>query len=217
MVYILFIKTKNNENPENSVLFTASNVTFGISKPFWVLPPDTNNDNYKNRIQKLIRDIFGSKRVVKYSGKPYLIKDYTWDKNIHELKKEGQSFSRDMLTRTIENKNFETALDIIDANVFEVNLFYYLEKPNATFIDKMRSFCKYHKSMVNSQIKPFKYYKYNENTGEYNVVEDNSALNKIARFLLSGGNKHKKKSYVKSIVKPRKSKSNNKKTRKTKK
>ena len=158
MVYFLFINTQNNEKGKDRFLFKPSSITTSKkSSEYWLLPPITSEKNYRVIVTKLIRDIFGIKRVIGKGIEKQFIKSYTWDNKIKVIKKPVNSndYPEIFLLNNFQRKSVEAAVDkaeSIEGKVLMVNIFYFLEKLNATQTEKLQGFCEYHKTMLTSHL-----------------------------------------------------------------
>ena len=163
MVYFLFINAQNNETGKNRFLFTPSRInTSSKSNQYWLLPPITNEKNYRMVVRKLLRDIFGIKRVFGKKPNMKFIKNYTWDNRITNIVKPVNSndYPELFLLNRFQRNSVETMVNKVDPNkensfegkVLMVNVYYYLEKLNASKIQKVRGYCEYHKTMLASHL-----------------------------------------------------------------
>ena len=158
MVYFLFINAQNNKRGKNRFLFTPSTLnTSSIGKSYWLLPPITSEKNYTTIITKLINDIFGIKRVIGKGMNKQFIKSFNWDKKITEIKKpvNRDDYPTLFLLGGPQFKQVEDAVDKaenLEGKVLMVDIFYYLEKLNATQTEKLQGFCEYHKTMLASHL-----------------------------------------------------------------
>lgn len=236
-MYFLFINVKNNKSGTQRFLFTPSNFRsdddFSTSNKtsYWLLPPSTNNKvkspfYYKKIIKRLIPEIFNNKRIsnklgMKYSS-PQRIKDYHWDGTIIDLKEKPlneknypnffklNSYFRNKINEMIQKS------DDLEANIIMVNVTYYIEKANATTMDKLKGHCDYHKTMLKSHLGLGNRmeYVYNNKTKKYELKPE-SLVSGILRNMFgnkvqTGGKIIKKNKTRKNKTKKYKNKKTNK-------
>tara|TARA_B100001063_G_C16711902_1_gene528473 strand:+ start:350 stop:1036 length:687 start_codon:yes stop_codon:yes gene_type:complete len=163
MVYFLFINAQNNEMGKNRFLFTPSKINTGAkSSNYWLLPPITNERNYRIVVRKLLRDIFGIKRIFGRKPNMKFIKNYTWDRRIKTIVKPLNriNYPELFLLNKFQRNSVRAIVDKVDPNkensiegkVLMVNIFYYLEKLNANKVQKVKGYCEYHKTMLASHL-----------------------------------------------------------------
>ena len=158
MVYFLYINARNNKEGKKRFLFTPSRISRKERSPqYWLLPPITNENNYKEYVKKLLRDIFGIKRVFGEKPNTKFIKSYTWNGKINTIVKpvNRKDYPELFLLNKFQRKNVETMVEkaeSIEGKVLMVDVFYYLEKLNATNIEKVQGYCNYHKTMLASHL-----------------------------------------------------------------
>ena len=200
MVYFLFINSQNNKTGKKRFLFRPSMLSKSErSPPYWLLPPSTNENNYKNIVQQLIRLIFGTKREFNRNNETEYIKSYKWDNKITNIvnpinvNKYPELFLLDSNSKSSVNTMVKKA-EIIEGKVLMVNVFYYLEKLNATNIEKVQGYCDYHKTMLisNFDINRKTSVVYDEKLNKFVEIKE-PYMSAILRSLMGntgGGRKH---------------------------
>ena len=154
MVYFLFIIAQNNKTGNKRFLFTPSRISNNQRTTHWVLPPLTNERNYKIIVRKLLKEIFGTKRVVNVGPDREYIKNYQSNK----LTKINNPIHKDsypdyFLLNEYQQKQIKQMVDLsekLEGHVLLVNVFYYIESVKASTLEKMQGYCEYHRTMVSS-------------------------------------------------------------------
>jgi len=154
MVYFLFIIAQNNNSGNKRLLFTPSRISETQRTPYWLLPPITNERNYKIIIKKLLKDIFGTKRVVGLGPEKQYIKSYQ-SNNLMKIKNPiiKDNYPEYFLLNEYQKSRIKTMVDkaeMLDGHVLLINVFYYLENVKATKLQVAKGYCEYHKTMVAS-------------------------------------------------------------------
>lgn len=204
-IFILLINAKNNKRGDKSFLFTPSDLGRGRSNNYWLLPPSTNeiktsSSYYKKVIKKLIEGIFANKRVIDKQDMTdaEYIKEYIWDGKIINLQDKPLSPENyPSISSLLENNfgivnNVLTKANQVNGKLLLVNITYYLEKVNATAMEKIKNNCEYHKTMLKSHlnINQKGEYVYNEKTKKVEYKKEpilNAVLRNMFGSELIGG------------------------------
>jgi hypothetical protein len=209
-IYVLLINAKNNKTGNKSFLFTPSSIGRGRSNEYWILPPSTNNNKksdsyYKTIIKRLIQAIFGNKRIIQQTSleEAQYIKEYIWDGKIIDLQEKAINPENYPSISSLLENNLGTIdsilkkVDKVEGKLLLVNITYYLEKVNATALEKIKNNCEYHKTMLNSylNIEQRGEYVYNEETNKVEYKKEPiimSMLRNIFGNKQSGGYQKKR-------------------------
>ena len=221
MVYFLFIIAQNNKTGNKRFLFTPSRISDKQRTTHWVLPPITNEKNYNIIVRKLLKEIFGTKRVINVGPDREYIKSYQSNK-LTKIRNpiDKNEYPDYFLLNQYQQKQIKKMVDtseMLEGQVLIVNVFYYIESVKASRLEKIQGYCEYHRTMVSSLFNANRKTSivYDEKTDTFKEQKE-PIISSIFRSLMgntTGGGKRRKTKKHK-ISKHKISKHNNRKIRK---